>query len=69
MTKTICQIQYTRKNKNRKNGDEDEKALYYLMSNARYGKAMVNVKNRIDVRLLNNKKRRFKMYIKTKLYF
>ena len=38
--------------KDRKNG----KALYKLMSNAVYGKIMANVKNRIDVRLLNNKK-------------
>ena len=38
--------------KDRKNG----KALYKLMSNAVYGKIMANVKNRIDARLLNNKK-------------
>ena len=38
--------------KDRKNG----KALYKLMSNAVYGKIMRNVKNRIDVRLLNNEK-------------
>ena len=38
--------------KDRKNG----KALYKLMSNVVYGKIMANIKNRIDVRLLNNKK-------------
>ena len=35
---------------------KDGKALYKLMSNAVYGKIMANVKNRIDVRLLNNEK-------------
>ena len=36
--------------------------------NAVCGKAMENLKNRIDVRLLSNKKYFFKVDIKTKLY-
>ena len=38
------------------------------MSNVSYGKAMNNLRNRIDVRLVSNKKRLFKMDIKTKLH-
>ena len=37
-----------------KNGDKDGKALYKLMNNAAYGKAMENLRNRIDVRPLSN---------------
>ena len=39
-----------------KNGDIDEKASYKLMSNAVYGKIMEILRNRIDVRLVSNKK-------------
>ena len=38
------------------NGDKDGKALYKLMNNAIYGKPMKNLKNRIDLRLVNNEK-------------
>ena len=38
------------------------------MNNAIYEKTMENLRNRINVRLVKNKKRLFKMYIKTKLY-
>ena len=33
------------------------KALYKIMSNAIYGKTMENLRNRIDVRLVNNEKK------------
>ena len=39
-----------------KNGDENGKALHNLMSNALYGKRMENLKNRIDVKLVSNKR-------------
>ena len=38
------------------------------MNNTIYGKAMENVRNKIDIELGNNKKKIFQMYIKTKLY-
>ena len=50
-----------------KNRDKDGKLLYKLMNNAIYGKIMENIRNRIYVKLINSKKRLFKMYIKTKL--
>ena len=36
--------------------EKDETVLHKLMSNAVYGKTMENVRNRIDVQLLNNGK-------------
>ena len=39
-----------------KNGDKDGKALYKLKNNDVYGKKMENLRNRINVKLLNNKK-------------
>ena len=50
-----------------KNRDKDGKVLYKLMSNAINGKTIENFRSRINVKLENNKKD-FKMYIKTKLY-
>ena len=51
-----------------KNNGKDGKALYKLMNNTTYEKAMENLINRINVKLVNNKKILFKMYIKTKLH-
>ena len=39
-----------------KNDDKDGKALYKLTSNAVYEKTMENLRNRIDVKLVSNKK-------------
>ena len=38
------------------NEDKDGKALYKLMNNSVYGKTKENLRNRIDVRLVSNKK-------------
>ena len=57
MAKTICRIQQTKKEqKQKKNGDEDPKALSKLLNNVVYGKTMENLRNRIDVKLVINKK-------------
>ena len=39
-----------------KNGDKDGKALHKLVNNALYGKRMENSRNRINVKLVSNKK-------------
>ena len=44
------------------------KALYKLMKNAVHGKTMDSLTNRIGVKLVINKKRLFKIGIKTKLH-
>ena len=38
-------------------GGKTGKALYKLMSNVIYGKAMENLRNRIDVRIVSNEKK------------
>ena len=47
------------------NGDKDRKAMYKLMNNAVYSKAMENLRNRIDVRLISNKQDYLKLAEKT----
>ena len=59
MTKTVCWIQHTKKNRRIKgeaNGDKDGKALHKLMNKAVYGETMENVRNRIDLKIGSNKK-------------
>ena len=44
------------KSRIRKNSGKIEKSLYKLVSNAVYGKTTKNLRNRIDVKLVSNKK-------------
>ena len=46
----------THAKKAEKNDDEDGKVLYKLMNNVVYGKSMENLRSRIDIKLLSNKK-------------
>ena len=43
-------------NRSRKNGQKDGKESYKSINNAVYGKTMKNLRNRIDVKLVSNKK-------------
>ena len=49
-----------------KNGDKDGRAFCKLMSNADFGKTMKSLRNRVEVRMVNNTKL-FEADIKTKL--
>ena len=69
MAKSICCIQYTKKCKSWKNGNKDGKALYKLMNNTVYGKKMKNLRNRIDVKLVSNKKDYLKWTFKPSYMF
>ena len=61
---------HTKKNRNKKNGDNDGKALVKLMNNVVYGKTIEQLRNRIDTKLVSKKKKRlFKIRNQTKVYF
>ena len=49
---------HTQKKKAAKFGDKYGKALYTLMNNAVYGETTKNLRNKIDVRLVSNKKKK-----------
>ena len=56
MVKTIYSVQHKKRIEAEKNNDKDGKALHKLMNNAIYGKTMGNLRNRIDVNLVNYEK-------------
>ena len=56
MVKTIYSVQHKKRIEAEKNHDKDGKALHKLMNNAIYGKTMGNLRNRIDVNLVNYEK-------------
>ena len=62
MAKTLFFFNTQKGIKEEKNDNIDDKALYKLMINAAQGKAMENLRNRIDIKLAL-----FKMDMKTKL--
>ena len=45
-----------KKEQKQKNDDKDRKVLHKLVNNAEYGKTMENLRNRIDLKLVSNKK-------------
>ena len=52
MAKTI--VEFNKKNRGKKSGDKDGKALYKLMNIDVYGEAMENLRNGIHAKLVKN---------------
>ena len=52
----MCSKTTKKKNRSRKQGDKDGKAMYKLMSNVAYVKTMESLRNRPDIRLVSKKK-------------
>ena len=55
-------------NLTQKNEDKDWKEVYKLMNNAIDQKTKENLRNRINVKFVNNEKKPLKMHTKTTLY-
>ena len=64
LLKALAKFNTQKKTRAEKNGDKDGKALYKLMNNVVYVEIMENLRNRIDVKLVSNKKD----YLKTSLH-
>ena len=50
MTKITCWVQHKKRIEAEKNGRKDRKALYKLINNSVYEKAMENLRNRINIK-------------------
>ena len=61
LLKLYVEFNIQKRIKAEKNGDKDAKALYRLINNDVYGKTMKNVRSRINVKLVSNKKYYFKL--------
>ena len=58
--KTYIKFNTQKRREAQKNDEKRGKAFYKLMDNTVYGKTIDNVRNRIDVKLVNNKQNYFK---------
>lgn len=58
--KTYIKFNTQKRREAQKNDEKHWKAFYKLMDNTVYGKTIDNVRNRIDVKLVNNKQNYFK---------
>ena len=58
--KTYIKFNAQKRREAQKNDEKHGKAFYKLMDNTVYGKTIDNVRNRIDVKLVNNKQNYFK---------
>ena len=56
LLKALAKFNTQKRTRAEKNGDKDGKALYKLMKNVVYVEIMENLRNRIDVKLVSNKK-------------
>ena len=56
MVKTIYWIQHKKRTELEKNTDKDGKALSRLINNAIYGKTIETLRNKVNIKLVNNEK-------------
>ena len=56
MAKTICWFEYTKDNRNRKKWGQRWKSVVQIKEKAVYGKTMESLRNKVDVKLVSNKK-------------
>ena len=52
----MLNLMHKKEQNQRKSVGKDRKVLYKLMNNAAYGEAMKNLRNKLDLRFLSNKK-------------
>ena len=52
----MLNLMHKKEQNQRKSVGKDRKVLYKLMNNTAYGEAMKNLRNKLDLRFLSNKK-------------